>query len=107
MNVTCEYLDGMIVILLVFLTGAGSFLVASEGPLEFSATLFGVVVEFFLGTGFRFGFTNAGSCCSGPIEVKIHLINLNNSIFHAVVLRYARVVIFFNFSHSSLLWCGR
>jgi hypothetical protein len=59
------YLEGIMVILLVLLTGVGSLLAAPDGSLlllELSAaTLLLVAVEFLRGTGFRFGFTGTVS----------------------------------------------
>jgi hypothetical protein len=70
------YLDGIMVILLVLLTGVDSLLVASEGPLllllELSAAAAAVAVVLFLrGTGFKFGFTRAASCDSGAVKVRL------------------------------------
>jgi hypothetical protein len=65
------------VILLVFLTGEGSLLAAPDGSLLLlelpAATLLLVVVEFFRGTGFKFGFTAAVSCASGAVKVSLSI----------------------------------
>jgi hypothetical protein len=64
---TNAYLEGMMVILLVLLTGVGSLLAVPEGPLllllELSAAVVAVVavVLFLRGTGFKFGLTGAAS----------------------------------------------
>jgi hypothetical protein len=74
---TNAYLEGMIVILLVLLTGVGSLLAAPEGPLllllELSAPAAAVVavVLFLRGTGFKFGLSGAVSCASGAVKVRL------------------------------------
>jgi len=73
---TNAYLEGMMVILLVLLTGVDSLLAAPEGPLllllELSAAGAAVVavVLFLRGTGFKFGLAGAVSCTSGAVKVR-------------------------------------
>lgn len=74
-------LEGIIVILLVFLTGVGSLLAAPECLLllllELSAdTLLLVDVEFLRDTGFRSGFTGPASCASGAVKVRMNIQTL-------------------------------
>lgn len=68
------YLEGMMVILLVLLTGVDSLLAASDGPLllllELSAAAVAVVL-FLRGTGFKFGLAGAVSCGSGAVKVRL------------------------------------
>jgi hypothetical protein len=75
---TNAYLEGMMVILLVLLTGVDSLLAASEGPLllllELSAAAAAAavvaVVLFLRGTGFKFGLAGAVSCASVAVKVR-------------------------------------
>jgi hypothetical protein len=71
------YLEGIMVILLVFLTGVGSLLAAPESLLLLlelpAARLLLVVVEFLHSTGFRSGFTGAVSCASGAVKVRLRI----------------------------------
>lgn len=71
---TNAYLEGMMVILLVLLTGVDSLLAAPEGPLllllELSAAAVVAVALFLRGTGFKFGLTGAVSCASGAVKVR-------------------------------------
>jgi hypothetical protein len=71
------YREGIMVILLVFLTGVFSLLAAPEGLLlllELSAaTLLLVDVEFLRGTVFRSGFTGTASCASGAAKVRLSI----------------------------------
>jgi hypothetical protein len=70
---TNAYLEGMMVILLVLLTGVDSLLAAPEGPLllllELSAAV--AVVLFLRGTGFKSGLSGAVSCASGAVKVRL------------------------------------
>ena len=73
---TNAYLEGMMVILLVLLTGVDSLLAAPEGPLllELSAAAAAVavaVVLFLRGTGFKFGLAGAVSCASVAVKVRL------------------------------------
>jgi len=75
---TNAYLEGMMVILLVLLTGVDSLLAAPEGPLllllELSAAVAAAVVAvvlFLRGTGFKFGLSGAASCASGAVKVRL------------------------------------
>jgi hypothetical protein len=74
---TNAYLEGIMVILLVLLTGVDSLLAAPEGPLllllELSAAAAAVVavVLFLRGTGFKFGLTGGVSCASGAVKVRL------------------------------------
>jgi hypothetical protein len=76
---TNAYLEGMMVILLVLLTGVDSLLAAHEGPLllllELSAAAAAAVVVavvlFLRGTGFKFGLSGAASCASGAVKVRL------------------------------------
>lgn len=71
---TNAYLEGMMVILLVLLTGVDSLLAAPEGPLllllELSAAVVAVVL-FLRGTGFKIGLSGAVSCVSGAVKVRL------------------------------------
>lgn len=72
---TNAYLEGMMVILLVLLTGVDSLLAAPEGSLllllELSAAAVVAVVLFLRGTGFKFGLTGAVSCASVAVKVRL------------------------------------
>lgn len=74
---TNAYLEGMMVILLVLLTGVDSLLAAPEGSLllllELSAAPAAVVavVLFLRGTGFKFGLAGAVSCASVAVKVRL------------------------------------
>jgi hypothetical protein len=70
---TNAYLEGMMVILLVLLTGVDSLLAAPEGPLLLLLQLSAVVavVLFLRGTGFKFGLSGAVSCASGAVKVRL------------------------------------